>query len=159
MTYNPLDRIRGHLDGIIGSSDPVAIHEHLNGIQSDLDIVMENIHATTNANGDVISRNPVWLFATESTNFIRIQDDVNTMYASVEEISSVSKDSSAYHTGMLDINSRAMSLKTNIMDATPYMYVSLANMLFSTIWIAAILGIFAALKRKKDKLKEDESGI
>jgi hypothetical protein len=54
---------------------------------------------------------------------------------------------------MLDINDRALSLKINIMDATPYMYVSPANMMFSTIWIAAILGVFTALKRKKDRLK------
>jgi len=46
------------------------------------------------------------------------------------------------------------------MDATPYMYVSPANMMFSAIWIAAIIGIFALLKRKKEQLKkEDEIGI
>jgi hypothetical protein len=39
------------------------------------------------------------------------------------------------------------------MDATPYMYVNPANMMFSAIWIAAILGIFTALKRKKEQLK------
>ena len=38
----PLDRMRGHLDGIIGSSDPVAIRAHLVAIQEDLNIVMEN---------------------------------------------------------------------------------------------------------------------
>ena len=82
------------------------------------------------------------------------------MYASLEDLSTVSKESSDYHTGMIDINARATLLKQNIMDATPYMYVSLENMFFSTIWIAAILGIFATLKRKKEQLKEvDEMGI
>ena len=62
-----------------------------------------------------------------------------------------------YATGMLDINDRSLTLRTNIMDATPYMYVSPANMMFSVIWIAAIIGIFAALKRKKEQLnKADE---
>ena len=43
------------------------------------------------------------------------------------------------------------------MDATPYMYVSPENMMFSVIWIAAIIGIFAALKKKKEQLnKADE---
>ena len=42
-----------------------------------------------------------------------------------------------------------LTLRTNIMDATPYMYVSPANMMFSVIWIAAIIGIFAALKKKE----------
>ena len=156
----PLDRIRGNLDGIVSSSDPVVIREHLVAIQTDLDLVMVNIPETTDESGKVISKNPVWIFGTESTNFLRIQNNIDTMFAGVDEISSLSKDNSAYHTGMLDINDRALLLKINIMDATPYMYVSPANMMFSAIWIAAIIGIFAILKRKKEQLqKEDEIGI
>ena len=153
----PLDRIRGNLDGIISSSDPDVIRNHLIAIQADLGVLMVNLPETTNFDGEVVSRNPVWIFGTESTNFLRIQNNIDTMFGSVGEISSISKDNSAYHTGMLDINDRAALLKTNIMDATPYMYVSPENMLFSTVWIAAIIGIFAALKRKKDQLnKADE---
>ena len=145
----PLDRVRGNLDGIIGSSDPEAIKGHLTAIKTDLAIIMEKLDD---------SKNPVWIFPTESTNFQRISNDVDTMINSIEKISAVPKDSSAYHTGMLDVNSRAVRLQMNIVDATPYMYVSVSNMVFSTIWIAAILGIFAALKRKKDQLKSyDES--
>ncbi len=156
----PLDRIRGHLDGVVGSSDPVALRVHLLAIQADLDIAMENMPETSDANGVVIAKNPVWIFQTESTNFLRIQSDVTTMLVGVEKISAVPKDSSAYHTGMLDINDRALSLRTNIMDATPYKYASISNILFSTIWIAAIIGIFTVLKRKKEQLKaSDELGV
>lgn len=156
----PLDRIRGHLDGIVGSSDPTAIRNHLLAIQTDLTLVMEKVPETVDANGEVISKNPVWIFATESTNLLRIQNDINIMIVSIDKISTVPKDSSAYHTGMLDLNDRALLLKTNIMDATPYMYVSVANIMFGTIWIAAILGIFAALKKKKEQLKlADETGV
>ncbi len=158
----PLDRMRGHLDGIMGSSDPAAISAHLVAIQADLDIVMENpnLLEATNANGDVISKNPVWLFPTDSTNFLRIQNDVIFMLTGVEKISVVPKDSSAYHTGMIDVSDRASQLRTNIMDATPYMYVSAPNVLYSIIWIVAILAIFATLKRKQEKLKEaDELGV
>jgi|GEM_PF-2417075 len=156
----PLDRIRGHLDGIVSSSDPLIIRNHLMAIQTDLDLVMEHLPETTDANGKVISKNPVWIFATESTNFLRIQNDVDSMLAGIDEISSIPKTNSAYHTGMLDINSRALLLKSNIMDATPYMYVSPANMMFSAIWIAAVIGIFVILKRKKEQLKEtDEIGV
>ena len=156
----PLDRIRGNLDGIKGTSDPEVIHEHLTKIQTDLEIVMKKIPATTNTNGEIIAKNPVWIFPTESTNFIRIQNNVDTMVASVEKISSVSRESDDFHTGLTNISERALSLRTDIMNATPYMYVSLSNMLFSVIWIAAILGIFAALKKKKEQLKEsDEMGI
>jgi predicted secreted protein with PEFG-CTERM motif len=156
----PLDRIRGNLDGVITSSDPLVIHDHLVSIQSDLDLVMINIPETIDTNGKVIAKNPVWIFSTESTNFLRIQNNIDTMVASVNEISSISKDNSAYHTGMLDVNDRALLLKINIMDATPYMYVSPANMMLSAIWVAALIGIFIVLKRKKEQLqKEDEIGI
>ena len=152
----PLDRIRGNLDGIVSSSDPKMIRDHLVAIQEDLDIVMVNLPETWDSEGKVISKNPVWIFATESTNFLRIQNNIDTMFTGVNEISDISKDNSAYHTGMLDIKERASLLKTNIMDATPYMYVSPANMMLSGIWIAAIIGIFAALKRKKEQLNKTD---
>ena len=156
----PLDRIRGNLDGIISSSDPLVIHDHLVSIQSDLDLVMTTIPETIDTNGKVVAKNPVWIFGTESTNFIRIQNNIDTMITSVNEISSISKDNSAYHTGMLDVNDRALLLKINIMDATPYMYVSPANMMLSAIWVAVLIGIFIVLKRKKEQLqREDEIGI
>ena len=156
----PLDRIRGNLDGIVSSSDPNVIRDHLVAIQTDLDTVMMNIPETMDANGNLIAKNPVWIFSTESTNFLRIQNNINSMMTSVNEISSISKDNSAYHTGMLDINDRAELLKTNVMDATPYMYVSPANMMMSVIWVAAIIGIFAVLKRKREQLQKiDEIGI
>ena len=150
----PLDRIRGNLDGVISSSDPDVIRDHLVAIQTDLDLVMVNLPETIDANGKVISKNPVWMFGTESTNFIRIQNNIDTMITSVNEISSIPKDNPAYHTGMLDINDRALLLKINVMDATPYMYVSPENMMMSAIWVAAIIGIFAGLKRKKEQLKK-----
>ena len=153
----PLDRIRGHFDGIIGSSDPDAIRAHLFAIQLDLEPMLEKLPETTETHSQIISKNPVWLFATESTNFIRIQNDVNTMLQSVENISTIPQDNSAYHTGMLDINNRADLLRQNIMDATPYMYVSIANVFSSVIWIAVIIGIFTALKRKRTQLKESNT--
>ena len=155
----PLDRMRGHFDGIIGSSDPAAIRAHLVAISADIDIVKENMPQTTNENGELISINPVWLFPTDSTNFLRIQNNVKTMIATVDKISTIPKDSSAYHTGMMDLNDSALQLGINIMDATPYAYVSAPNVMYSAIWIAAILAIFAALKTKKEKLKEVDAGI
>ena len=148
----PLDRMRGHLDGIVGSSDPIVIQSHLTAIQKDMKEVMENLPEN--------NKNPVWIFPTETTNFERIDSDINSLVASLNEISTMPKGSSDYHTGMLDINNRAFSIKTNLMDATPYMYVSVSNIVFGTIWIAAIIGIFTALKRKKQQFKEmDDTGV
>jgi len=157
----PLDRIRGHFDGIIGSSDPVAIQSHLVAIKQDLALVTADMAQTTNANGEIIGKNPVWIFPTESTNFLRIENNVDSMIVSLEKISVVPRDSSAYHTGMLAITEQSKKLTINIMDATPYSYVSVSNIVFSTLWIAIIIGIFAALKRKKDQLTayEETSGV
>lgn len=154
----PLDRMRGHLDGIMGSSDPEIIGSHLAAVEEDLRVVIEKLPEGANSRGDP-SRNPVWIFSTESTNFLRIEHDVAELASSVENAASVPRDSSAYHTAMLDINGRADLIRTNIMDATPYMYVSIANIIFSTIWIAAIIGIFAALKRKREHLREADTGV
>ena len=153
----PLDRIRGHFDGIIGSSDPEVIRAHLIAIQLDMEPLLEKLPETTDTQSQIISKNPVWIFATESTNFIRIQNNVDAMLVSVNEISAIPPNNSAYHTGMMDINNRADLLRQNIMDATPYMYVSLANVFSSIIWIAVIIGIFSALKRKRTQLKESDS--
>ena len=150
----PLDRIRGNLDGVIASSDPLVIHDHLVAIQSDLDLVVSSLPDTVNDSGDVVAKNPVWIFGTESTNFLRIQNNINTMITSVDELSTISKDNPAYHTGMIDITERAALLKINIMDATPSMYVSPANIISSAIWVAAIVGIFTLLKKKKEQLKK-----
>lgn len=155
----PLDLMRGYMTAIIGSSDPDEIRAHLVATQAQLDIVLEKLPETTSASG-AISKNPVWMFPTESTNFLRIQKDVSNLMVTVEQLSAIPKDSSAYNTGMLDINDRAMSLRVDIMDATPYMYVQIQNIIFSVVWIVAIIGIFAALKRKKDQLKEvDEPSV
>jgi cellulose synthase/poly-beta-1,6-N-acetylglucosamine synthase-like glycosyltransferase len=139
----PLDRIRGNLDGVVGSSDPIAIKLHLSAINEDLLLIMDKLPE---------SKNPVWIFPTESTNFLRIQSDVDNMIANIDKISGIPDDSAAFYTGMADVDGRSLLLRQNIMDATPYMYVSVSNIVFGTMWMAAILGIFAALKRKKDQL-------
>ncbi|HIH99448.1 MAG: glycosyl transferase [Nitrosopumilus sp. BACL13 MAG-121220-bin23] len=153
----PLDRVRGHFDGVIGSSDPDTIRTHLIAIQLDLKPLIEKLPETIDTDNNIISKNPVWVFPTESTNFIRIHNDVTSMLQSVENISMIPQDNSAYHTGMLDINDRASLLRLNIMDATPYMYVSIANVFSSIVWIAVIIGIFTALKRKRTQLKESDA--
>ena len=153
----PLDRVRGHFDCVIGSSDPDTIRTHLIAIQLDLKPLIEKLPETIDTDNNIISKNPVWVFPTESTNFIRIHNDVTSMLQSVENISMIPQDNSAYHTGMLDINDRASLLRLNIMDATPYMYVSIANVFSSIVWIAVIIGIFTALKRKRTQLKESDA--
>ncbi|HET6517838.1 MAG TPA: cellulose synthase family protein [Nitrosopumilaceae archaeon] len=133
----PLDLSRGHLEGIGASSDPETIMNHLKAIKGFLPE----------------EGNPVWIFPTETTNFARMQADLDEAIALTEVIATVPKDSSAFHTGLLDIKESANILNENIEDATPYMYASVSNIIFSSVWIVGILAIFAVLKRKKDQLK------
>jgi len=97
--------------------------------------------------------NPVWIFPTDTTDFGRIQGDLDSMIASIEGVSSEPVNSETFNTAMINLHYSAIQMRLNLMDATPYMYASFSNIVFSSIWIAAILGIFAVLKRKKDRLK------
>jgi len=134
----PIDMSVGFLDRIMASSDPQSILLDLNAIKDNLP-----------ANG-----NPVWIFPTDTTNFVRIQTDLDTMIISAEKITAVPTDSAAYHTGITDIRERAEVLQENLSDAIPYMYVSFSNIIFSSIWIAALLVIFAVLNKKKQQMNE-----
>ena len=133
----PLDLTRGNLDRIATGGSPESLLIYANEIKELLPK----------------EGNPVWIFATSSTDFGLIQKDVDSLIDSIRAIQNEPKNSPAYTTAMTDIHDRAIQLRLNIMDATPYMYASFSNILFSSIWIAAILGIFAVLKRKKDHLK------
>jgi cellulose synthase/poly-beta-1,6-N-acetylglucosamine synthase-like glycosyltransferase len=133
----PVDLSRGLLDRIMVSSDPQSILTDLKAIKGHLPE----------------QGNPVWIFPTDSTDFGRIQLDLDNMIESVEKIATVPKDSSSFHTGMLKIGDRALILQENLMDVTPYMYVSFINIVLSATWIAGILAIFAVLKRKRESLQ------
>lgn len=137
----PIDLSRGLLDRTIVSSDPDTIIANLQAVKGHLPV----------------EGNPVWLFKTDTTDFGLIQKDLDVMIASAEKIATVPRDSSAFHTGMMDLNDRALELRENLMDATPYMYVSFSNVVLSALWIAGILGIFAVLKRKKEQLQTSDA--
>ena len=144
MAYNgyktdvyPLDLSRGALDRIAAGNLP-------NSMLQDLQTIKQSLPK---------DGNPVWIFPTATTDFERIQSDIDSMISSVEGVKNEPVNSEAFNTVMLDIHYRAIQLRQNLMDATPYMYASFSNIVFSSIWIAAILGIFAILKRKKEQLK------
>ena len=133
----PLDLSRGYLDRIATGGSPETMLQDVNAIKEQLPK----------------SGNPVWIFPTDTTDFARIQDDLTSLGDSIGAIQSYQKGSVEYSTAMSDLHLRAIQIRQNIMDATPYMYASFSNIVFSSVWIAAILGIFAVLKRKKDHLK------
>ncbi|MGI0018027.1 MAG: cellulose synthase family protein [Nitrosotalea sp.] len=141
-TIYPLDQSRGILLRIQATSDPQLISNDIKTVQQLLPK----------------SGNPVWIFPTSDTDFGLMQKDLETMSSTVDKISTTTPDTAAFHTGMLNVHYQSSTLVFNLLDATPYMYVSISNMLFGSIWVAVIIGIFALLKKKKQSLdKNDES--
>ena len=136
-TIYPLDESRGLLLRIQATSDPQSI-------SNDLKMVQQLLPK---------SGNPVWIFPTQDTDFGMMQKDVETMLSTVDKISTTSPDSAAFHTGMLNVHYQASTIILNLVDATPYMYASFSNMLFGSIWVAVIIGIFALLKKKKQSFE------
>ena len=133
----PLDLSRGLLDRIAASKDP-------NSILADLHKIKQHLP---------VKGNPVWIFPTDTTDFGRIQKDVDSMIASVEDLTGQPSNKADFNTAMIHLQGEAIQIRQNLMDATPYMYASFSNVVFSSVWIAAILGIFAIMKRKKEQLK------
>ncbi|MGB6786344.1 MAG: glycosyl transferase, partial [Nitrosotalea sp.] len=136
-TIYPLDQARGLLSRVQATSDPQTIHDELKNVMMLLPK----------------SGNPVWIFPTEDTDFGLMQGDLQTMLGTVDKVGSTSPDSAAFHAGMLNIHAQATTITFNLLDATPYMYVSISNILFGCIWVAVIIGIFAMLKRKRERLR------
>lgn len=134
----PLDLARGHLTEIARASEPLAVVETTAKVQGYLPE----------------EGNPVWIFPTSDTDFGVMQQQLDKISGVALGISRSPVDSSAYNTGMINIKSSAIEIRQSIMDATPYMYVSVSNVLLSSVWIAGIIGIFAILKRKRDKMRE-----
>ncbi|MDE1765890.1 MAG: glycosyltransferase family 2 protein [Thaumarchaeota archaeon] len=139
-TIYPLDQARGLLLRIQATSDPQSIHNDLKAVKTLLPP----------------SGNPVWIFPTDDTDFGLMQGDLTTMLATTDKIATTSPDSAAFHTGMLNVHYQASTIVFNLLDATPYMYVSISNMLFGCIWVGVIIGIFAMLKRKRERLRAYE---
>lgn len=137
----PVDISRGFLDRIMISSDPHSILADLKEIKG---LLREE-------------GNPVWIFPTPSTDWNRIQQDLDVMITNVELLASVPKDSSVFNTGMIDLSDRSLVLQENLEDITPYLYVNFINIVFTAAWIAAILGIFTVLKRKKAQLQTSDA--
>jgi len=131
-TIHPLNLANNNLNDIVTSSDHTVISTHWSEIKQNLIQVMEKLPE---------SKNPVWMFPTEATNFLRIENDVNTMITMTEKISTVPKDSSAYYTGMLDIGQRSLYIQENIADAKGFLYASTTNVFFTLVWLLGVTGL------------------
>ena len=136
----PIDLSRGLLDRIMVSSNPETIVADLKAIQVYLPE----------------EGNPVWIFRTDSSDWGRIQADLDDMIVNVVLLASLPRDSSVFNTGMIDVSDRALVLQESLEDLTPYVYVDFMNIVLTTVWIAGILVIFAVLNKKKQQLQTSD---
>ena len=101
------------------------------------------------------SGNPVWSFPTAKTDFALIQRNLDDMLARANSISSLEPYSTEYNTGMYDMHVTLKTMQEDLVDATPYLYVSFTNIMLSAVWIAVILALFAIMRRGRARFKEE----
>jgi hypothetical protein len=62
--------------------------------------------------------------------------------------------SAAYNTALEDLHSSIRIIEMNLMEAQPYIYGSLTNILFTSIWIGLILLAYSLIRRNRRKFRE-----
>ena len=77
------------------------------------------------------------------------------MLARANSISSLEPYSTEYNTGMYDMHASLKTMQDDLVDATPYLYVSFTNIILSVVWIGIILGIFTIMRRGRAKFREE----
>ena len=132
----PLDLARGHLTEVLRATEPMAVT-----------VLVADAKELLPEDG-----NPVWIFGTSDTDWGIMQEQLDEMSSTALAISRSPVDSSAYHTGMSNIKAAADEIRTSISAATPYMYVNPMTILVSCLWVAVIIGIFAVVKKRRDKM-------
>jgi hypothetical protein len=101
------------------------------------------------------SGNPVWSFPTAKTDFGLIQRNLDQIVARANSISSLEPYSTEYNTGLYDIHASLETMQKDLVDATPYLYVSFTNIMLSAVWIAVILALFAIMRRGRAKFRQE----
>lgn len=141
QTVYPLEKAKGYLERSISSPSPEMMLDYL-----------------TSAEPLIPSEgNPVWAFPTATTDFGLMHKDIDLLKHRLRTLSALPRDSEAFNTGLQDIRIELSTLKDQIIEAQPYVYVSFQNVVLSSIWIAVLLMIFTLMKRGKEKLKEYET--
>jgi hypothetical protein len=101
------------------------------------------------------SGNPVWSFPTARTDFGLIQRTLDDIVARANSISSLELYSTEYNTGMYDMHASIEDIEKQLVDSTPYLYVSFTNIMLSAVWIAIILTLFAIMRRGRARFKQE----
>ncbi|HXG08006.1 MAG TPA: glycosyl transferase, partial [Nitrososphaera sp.] len=96
---------------------------------------------------------PSWFFPTARTDFAYIQRNLDGLLERAEQASTMPRHSEQYNMAMNDMHQSIEVIKLSLLEAVPYMYVSPTNIAMASLWIAAIIAIFAVVKRAKPKVQ------
>lgn len=129
----PMDKAREILVKVQSTSDPQTI-------QNDLIAVKRLLPVKGNPS----------IFSTGDTDFGLMQNALDAMIGTVDNISQAPSSSTEFHTGMLNVHTQATTLVFNILDATPYMYLSLPFVIANAVWLLGIIELvrYTSTKRK-----------
>jgi hypothetical protein len=91
--------------------------------------------------------NPVWLFPTPETDFGLLQANLDSIVLRANIASNMDPLSESYNIAIFDMHLSAGSIRTNLLEIIPYTYITLSNIILAALWVAAVIAIFAILKR------------
>ncbi|HEX2013958.1 MAG TPA: glycosyl transferase, partial [Nitrososphaera sp.] len=97
--------------------------------------------------------NPVWLFPTARTDFAHIQSNLDSMLMRAESTSEMIPHSEQYNMALRDMHQSAYVIKLSLLEAIPYMYISLTNLVAGGLWVAAVIAIFGATRRARTRVQ------
>ena len=100
--------------------------------------------------------NPVWTFPNPRTDFTLISREINAMQERALTISGLKPQSAEYNTALEDLHSSIRIIEMNLIEAQPYVYGSLNNIIFTGIWIGLILLTYNLIRRMRRKFQETE---
>jgi hypothetical protein len=100
-----------------------------------------------------VSGNPAWFFSTARTDFAYIQRNLDSMLERAEQASAMPRHSEQYNMAMNDMHQSIEIIKLDLLETVPYMYISLTNIAMAGVWVAAVIAIFAVMRRAKPKVQ------
>jgi cellulose synthase/poly-beta-1,6-N-acetylglucosamine synthase-like glycosyltransferase len=136
----PLDKSAGYLSRAQAAQSPHLVFLYLN-----------NAKELIPPDG-----NPVWTFPNPRTDFTLISHDINAMQERALTISGLEPQSAEYNTALEDLHSSIRIIEMNLIEAQPYVYGSLNNIIFTGIWIGLILLTYNLIRRMRSRFRETE---
>jgi cellulose synthase/poly-beta-1,6-N-acetylglucosamine synthase-like glycosyltransferase len=100
--------------------------------------------------------NPIWTFPNPKTDFKLIFQEITAMQTRALAISHIEPHSAAYNTALEDLHASIRIIEMNLIEAQPYIYGSLSNIVFTGIWIGLILLAYNLIRRNKKRIRETE---